>query len=129
MIVQELHTCTCTCTATCIYFHVHAHFVPTVMCKCMAVVCAQNWLREFKKWLGSERLKVYAVTPDTKMEVPDRTCLYIGVMFKGRCKVHYLLALCYDSVFHQLPLFVSGLRAPAALPSHDHLLRDVHENH
>ena len=31
--------------------------------------CVQNWLAEFRKWLGPERLQVFVVTGDSRVEV------------------------------------------------------------
>lgn len=36
----------------------------------------KNWYHEFKKWLGSERLPVYAVSSDNKVEEFVKTSLY-----------------------------------------------------
>ena len=37
--------------------------------KCLRWSIMQNWEKEFKKWLGSERLKVFAVSQEKRAEV------------------------------------------------------------
>ncbi|XP_046370032.2 DNA repair and recombination protein RAD54B-like [Haliotis rufescens] len=36
----------------------------------------KNWFQEFKKWLGSERLKVFAVTANNRVEEYTKTAIY-----------------------------------------------------
>ena len=39
----------------------------------------QNWLAEFRKWLGRERLQVFVVTGDSRVEV--RSCFRVKTFF------------------------------------------------
>ena len=67
------------CTVHVLYFvYVHVlyivyvHVLYCVYCTCAIIVylsSPQNWEREFSKWLGSERLMVFAVTTDSRVEV------------------------------------------------------------
>ena len=43
--------------------------LPMLTLFCYNFLLIQNWCREFQKWLGSERLKVYGVSSDKKVEV------------------------------------------------------------
>ena len=64
----------------------------------------QNWEKEFNKWLGRERLRVYCVSGENKAEV----CLY-------SCMVHLLHSL--------LQGFVNSPLYPVLIISYEMFLR------
>ena len=47
------------------------------------ILLFQNWLQEFKKWLGSERLQVYGVSSDKKIEVSKYHKYWDKIKFSG----------------------------------------------
>ncbi|KAL3876929.1 hypothetical protein ACJMK2_034709 [Sinanodonta woodiana] len=50
-----------------------------VLRRCLIITpgsLVKNWYQEFKKWLGSERLSVYAVSADKKVEEFSNTTIY-----------------------------------------------------
>ena len=52
-----------------VYLHVHLHVGVCTITRCTDVNLIQNWEREFGKWLGKERLLVFAVMSDNRVEV------------------------------------------------------------
>ena len=64
----------------------------------------QNWYLEFKKWLGTERLNVYAVSTDQRAEV--RKCNFCVEIGFGLVDKFFCRTLCKT----QNIVFVSILR-------------------
>ena len=59
----------------------------------------QNWEREFNKWLGSERLNVYSVSSDRKVEDFVSSCLYpvLIISYEMFLRTHEALSrVCFD---------------------------------
>ena len=62
------------------YMYIHVH------------TTSQNWEKEFTKWLGSERIKVYAVSSEQKVQVRMyyNTCTYVHVRICAALSNNYL---------------------------------------